>query len=92
MEKHKPKLRFPEFDVNWESKTLGEIGEFIGGGTPSTANEDFWNGNINWFTPTEIKKDYVDNSLRKISEQGLLKSSAKLLPLGTILLTTRATI
>lgn len=87
-----PILRFPEFNGNWQSKTLGEIGEFIGGGTPSTTNEEYWNGEINWFTPTEIKNDYVDNSLRKITQQGLQKSSAKLLPVGTILLTTRATI
>lgn len=92
METLQPKLRFPEFKDNWKLKSLGDIGEFVGGGTPSTSNDDFWNGDINWFTPTEIKKDYVDNSLRKISELGLQKSSAKLLPIGTILLTTRATI
>jgi len=92
MEMLVPILRFPEFNGNWQSKTLGEIGEFIGGGTPSTTNEEYWNGEINWFTPTEIKNDYVDNSLRKITQQGLQKSSAKLLPVGTILLTTRATI
>jgi type I restriction enzyme S subunit len=92
METLKPKLRFSEFKDNWSVISLGEAGEFIGGGTPSTSNNEFWNGNINWFTPTEIKSDYVENSLRKISSKGLLKSSAKLLPKGTILLTTRATI
>jgi type I restriction enzyme S subunit len=92
METLQPKLRFPEYKGNWKIKSLGDIGEFIGGGTPSTSNDKFWNGDINWFTPTEIKKDYVYDSLRKISELGLQKSSAKLLPVGTILLTTRATI
>lgn len=89
-----PDLRFPEFvnDVKWKEKLLGEIGEFIGGGTPDTNNKDFWNGEIPWFTPTEIKNGVVGNSLRTITNTGLINSSAKLLPVGTILLTTRATI
>lgn len=80
---------FPE----WESKKLKEIADIIGGGTPSTANSANWDGDINWFTPTEIgHTKYVANSSRTITEHGLEKSSAKLLPVGTILLTTRATL
>ena len=53
----------------------------------------FWNGSIQWFTPSEIGKNkYIAHSIRKISEEGLKKSSAKLLPIGTILLSSRATI
>ena len=90
------KIRFKddeenEFD-NWEVKKLGETCEIIGGGTPDTINPEYWNGNIQWFTPTEIKSDYVSKSIRTITELGLQKSSAKKLPIGTILLTTRATI
>jgi type I restriction enzyme S subunit len=87
-----PKLRFKEFSGEWEEKKLGEVVEIIGGGTPETSKEEYWNGNIQWFTPTEIKSDYVTKSLRTISELGLKKSSAKILPIGAILLTTRATI
>ena len=71
---------------------LGDVGEIIGGGTPDTTIEEYWNGDIQWFTPTEIKSNYVSKSERRISKLGLKKSSAKLLPIGTILLTTRATI
>ncbi len=89
-------LRFKDADgkdfPDWEEKTLGEIGEFVGGGTPSTGVEEFWNGEIQWFTPTEIKSDFVSKSIRTITELGLKQSSAKILPVGTILLTTRATI
>jgi len=93
MEKQlKPQLRFPEFSVNWEIKSIKNIAKVIGGGTPSTTNNDYWNGDINWFTPTEIKFDIVSESKRKITDLGLSKSSATLLPKGTILLTTRATI
>ncbi len=87
-----PQLRFPEFSVNWEIKNIKNIAKVVGGGTPSTTNNKYWNGDINWFTPTEIKFDIVSESLRKISDLGLQKSSATLLPKDTILLTTRATI
>ena len=65
----------------------------VGGGTPDTNNHKYWNGDIQWFTPSEIGRDkYVTNSLRTISEEGLNKSSTKLLPIGTILLSSRATV
>ncbi|MDR3119622.1 MAG: restriction endonuclease subunit S [Mediterranea sp.] len=87
-----PNLRFPEFEGEWEWYKLGDIAEIIGGGTPSTNIEEFWNGEIQWFTPSEIKSNYISKSERTITKLGLSKSSAKLLPAGTILLTTRATI
>lgn len=88
-----PELRFKEFSEEWEEKKLGDVAEIIGGGTPETKNPDFWNGDINWFTPTEIGKEkYANHSIRKISKLGLKYSSAKLLPVGTVLLSSRATI
>ncbi len=78
---------------NWQRVRLGDIAEIIGGGTPSTQVTSFWNGSINWFTPTEIGiTKYVYKSQRTITLLGLKKSSAKLLPIGTILLTSRASI
>ncbi|TPH64132.1 restriction endonuclease subunit S [Helicobacter pylori] len=78
---------------NWQRVRLGDIAEIIGGGTPSTQVTSFWNGSINWFTPTEIGiTKYVHKSQRTITPLGLKKSSAKLLPIGTILLTSRASI
>ncbi|MUU19734.1 restriction endonuclease subunit S [Helicobacter pylori] len=78
---------------NWQRVRLGDICEIIGGGTPSTQITSFWNGSINWFTPTEIGiTKYVYKSQRTITPLGLKKSSAKLLPIGTILLTSRASI
>ncbi|MEB7457986.1 restriction endonuclease subunit S [Staphylococcus aureus] len=75
----------------WEEKQLGEVAEIIGGGTPSTKNKLYWNGEINWFSPIEIgNKTYVYSSQKKITEEGLRKSSAKILPVGTILFTSRA--
>ncbi|WP_291120167.1 restriction endonuclease subunit S [Empedobacter sp. UBA7248] len=79
---------FPE----WLIKKIGNVCSIIGGGTPETGKPEYWNGNIQWFTPTEIKSKFVSKSERKISESGLKNSSAKILPKGSLLLTTRATI
>ena len=88
-----PNLRFPGFEGEWEKCKLGDVAMVVGGGTPDTNNHKYWNGDIQWFTPSEIGRDkYVTNSLRTISEEGLNKSSAKLLPIGTILLSSRATV
>lgn len=69
------------------------MGTVIGGGTPDTNNRDYWNGGIQWFTPSEVGKEkYVSNSIRTITQNGLRNSSARLLPTKSILLTSRATI
>lgn len=91
------KIRFKDANGNefpeWEEKKLGDICKIIGGGTPDTKKTEYWNGDIQWFTPTEIGlKKYVYKSKRTITDKGLKNSSAKILPKGTILLSTRATI
>ncbi|WP_417266121.1 restriction endonuclease subunit S [Brumimicrobium sp.] len=92
----KTKTGFKQTEVglipeDWEVKTIDEIADVNGGGTPSTTISEFWNGSINWFTPTEIGySKYVNESKRKITHEGLNKSSAKILPKGTVLLTSRA--
>jgi len=86
-------LRFPEFSGEWKSKFINDLASVVSGGTPDTSVKSFWNGNIQWFTPSEIGKNkYVDSSLRTITEEGLNNSSAKLLPPHTILLSSRATV
>ena len=88
-----PNLRFPEFSGEWVTKSINDLAVVIGGGTPDTTVKSYWDGEIQWFTPSEIGKNkYVDSSLRTITEVGLNNSSAKLLPPNTILLSSRATI
>lgn len=87
-----PRLRFENFHQDWKQSTIGDNFEIVGGGTPSTTNSEYWNGNINWFTPTEIKGRQVSSSVRKITPKGLKNSSAKILPIKTLLFTSRATI
>ena len=70
---------------------MGEYAEIVGGGTPSTNVSAYWDGNINWYAPAEISDQiYLSSSQRKITEQGLNRSSAKMLPVGTVLFTSRA--
>ena len=89
-ERH-PELRFPEFTDAWEQRKLGDIATITGGGTPSTNISEYWNGDIDWYSPVEIGENrYVSRSTRKITKLGLEKSSAKILPVGTVLFTSRA--
>lgn len=88
-----PNLRFPEFTGEWKTKSINDLAVVIGGGTPDTTVKLYWDGEIQWFTPSEVGKNkYVDLSVRTITEEGLNNSSAKLLPRNTILLSSRATI
>ena len=85
-----------EIPSNWEFKELASLGKVSSGGTPDTSNEIYWNGNINWCTPTDITKlngsKYIGETVVKITEKGLKSSSATLLPIGSVIVCTRATI
>ena len=89
----KPEIRLKGFDGEWSPTTIGEIADVIGGGTPSTSVADYWNGKIQWFTPSEVGKTrYVSTSERTLSNEGLENSSAKMIPAYSILLSSRATV
>ena len=96
-------LRFPGHEhvkvkdgvpQGWEKKLIGDVCQTIGGGTPSTQKREFWDdGNIIWVTPTDVTRNdclALLDSEKKITEDGLRNSSAKLLPPDTILMTSRA--
>ena len=81
---------------HWKVARLGEITEIIKGGTPSRSVERYFQGDIAWAIPSDItaldSALYIHDTASHISEEGLSKSAAKLLPSGTVLLTSRATI
>ncbi|NRO07647.1 restriction endonuclease subunit S [Lactobacillus helveticus] len=86
-----PEFRFAGFADDWEERKLGELSNIVGGGTPSTSNPEYWDGDIDWYTPAEIgEQSYVSKSKKTITELGLKKSSARILPVGTVLFTSRA--
>lgn len=79
----------------WEVKKLGDVTEILNGGTPKTNILEYWDGDINWITPADLGKlkiPTVEKTRRKITNLGLEKSSAKLFPENSIILSTRAPI
>lgn len=88
--------RLPGFSGEWEEATLPELAEIRSGGTPSTSDASLWDGDIAWVTPTDItaldERKFLSGTTRTISRAGLRQSSAELLPEGTIVMTSRATI
>ena len=86
-----PEIRFSGFADDWEQRKLGELADIVGGGTPSTSNPQYWDGDIDWYAPAEINEQvYVSSSQKKITKVGYENSSVKLLPIGTVLFTSRA--
>lgn len=85
------------FDIpdSWEWVRLSYIGEIVGGGTPKTEVPSYWDGDIPWLTPADMKNvmsRYVKNGERFITEEGLANSSSRLMPKGTVLYSSRAPI
>jgi len=81
--------------VDWEMVKLGDVCDVIGGSTPSTARKELWNGNIPFATPTDItnlRGREISDTRQKISQEGLSSCRTRLLPAGSVLLTSRATI
>ena len=90
--KNIPEIRFAGFTDPWEQRKLSDLAEIVGGGTPDTNNPAYWDGDIDWYAPAEMEgQRYAKSSVRKITELGLQKSSAKMLPAHrTVLFTSRA--
>ena len=79
----------------WTRTALGDVADIVGGGTPKTSAPSYWGGAIPWITPTEVvagEGKVITSTVRTITELGLQKSGAKLLPPGTVLVTSRATV
>lgn len=95
VENWKPTIKI---DPSWPMIKLGDERYFIieAGGTPDSKNPKYWNGDINWVTlidlPQENNITEIYNSIRKITDLGLKNSSAKLLPINSVLVSSRATI
>jgi type I restriction enzyme S subunit len=90
------KRRLPGFTGKWETKRLGEIADIRGGGTPSTIEEKYWDGSISWCTPSDITAlsgyKYLTTTSRCITHAGLTASSAEIVPINSVIMTSRATI
>ncbi|WP_138205112.1 restriction endonuclease subunit S [Haloimpatiens lingqiaonensis] len=84
-----------EIPEEWEVKPLKRVFKIVNGGTPSSSEENYWNGEIVWITPNDLSKlteVYIKDSERKITEDGLYNCSAKKVPMNSIIISTRAPI
>ena len=86
-----PNLRFSGFEREWETTELNELGEFLGGGTPSSSNEDFWNGSIPWISSSDLSENdiYSVNISRFITEDAVSNSATKKCLAPVILIVSR---
>jgi type I restriction enzyme, S subunit len=87
--------RLPGFSGEWEVRRLGDVAEIVSGGTPRTIVPTYWDGGVKWCTPTDITGTagkFLSETERTISQAGLASCSAQLLPAGSLLLCSRATI
>ena len=77
---------------SWDE--LENVGEIVGGSTPKTSIKEYWDGDLNWFTPAEIKENdfIVNQSERKITELGAKSCSLRKMPINTVILSSRAPI
>ncbi len=81
--------------AGWSRARLGDVAEVVGGSTPSRAKAEYWGGNIPWVAPselTDLNSRYLDCSRESVSEQGRKAAGLRVLPPGSVLLTSRATI
>ena len=78
-----------KFDINCKLKNLGDVCNFIGGGTPSKNNNSYYNGNIPWATVRDMTVDEISNTQHKITDGGLKNSSAKIVPGENVVIASR---
>lgn len=79
----------------WKRAKIGDVSKVFSGATPKTGSDQYWNGNIVWVTPkdlSDLESKYIDDSARKITEQGLESSAATMIPANSLVMSSRAPI
>lgn len=79
-----------EVPEGWRLPKIKHFTQFSGGGTPSRENLDYWNGNIPWVSPKDMKTESIEGAEEFITESGLGNSSSTLLPPGRVLMVVRS--
>jgi len=80
---------FSQKGDDWGETTLGEVCNFLSGGTPSKKNSSYWNGVIPWISGKDMKSDRLSDAALHISEIAIQKSASKLAPVGSLLILVR---
>ena len=79
--------------ATWEWSVMGDLGDVVSGGTPSTKVPEYWGGDVIWFAPSDLtgyKPKHIAQGAKTLTEQGLAKSSAKLMAAGSVMFSSRA--
>ena len=86
-----PKLRFKEFNDKLKEKYVSELGSFLGGGTPTTSYEEYWNGDIPWISSSDLFENNIFqvNIKKHITQEAIINSATKLIPKNSILIVSR---
>ena len=79
------KTKIGEIPEEWRVISISEICNVFTGGTPLTSKEEYWNGNIRWMSSGEVNNKRIIEVEKRITEEGLKKSNARLLPVGTVM-------
>ena len=74
----------------WQTKSMKDVCQFRGGGTPSKAVEHYWQGDIPWVSPKDMKLDIISDSTDHISQEAIANSSASMIPAGSVLVVVRS--
>jgi type I restriction enzyme, S subunit len=82
-------IRDSDKGEGWEEKTLGEVCNVIGGGTPSKANSKFYDGDIYWATVRDMKGEIISDTEHKITKDAVKNSSTNIIPKGNVIIATR---
>lgn len=78
--------------TGWAWTTYGDLGQQVGGGTPSKANDSYWIGTIPWVSPKDMKADYIFDAQDHISDAAVAATSVRLIPAGALLMVVRGMI
>ena len=82
-----------ELPPTWEWSVLGDLGDVLSGGTPSTKVPEYWGGDVVWFAPSDLTGydgKHIAKGAKTITEEGLAYSSAKVIPAGSVMFSSRA--
>ncbi|MBE4292798.1 restriction endonuclease subunit S [Vibrio parahaemolyticus] len=81
-----------ELPSGWEWCRLGQIGYDLGGGTPSKSNSKYWDGEIPWVSPKDMKVDFIESAIDTVTEKAIKETTIKLIPKNSLLMVVRGMI
>ncbi|MCA2010252.1 restriction endonuclease subunit S [Cereibacter sphaeroides] len=85
--------RLWDIPSTWEWTVIKELGDVVSGGTPSTKVPEYWNGDVVWFAPSDLtgyKAKTISHGAKSLTDAGLSNSSAKVMPAGSVMFSSRA--